>query len=79
MNAGAYVTGEQLHKLGLYYARAIHDNFGLDFNVVFGPAYKGIPLSVITAMGINELYGKQVHTAPTEKKQKITARTPACF
>lgn len=47
MNAGAYVTGEQLHRLGLYYARAIHDTFGLDFDVVFGPAYKGIPLSVI--------------------------------
>ena len=50
MNAGAYVTGEQLHRLGLYYARAIHDNFGLGFDVVFGPAYKGIPLSVITVM-----------------------------
>ena len=44
MNAGAYVTGDQLHRLGLSYARAIHDNFGLDFDVVFGPAYKGIPL-----------------------------------
>lgn len=43
MNAGAYVTGDQLHRLGLYYAQAIHDNFGLDFDVVFGPAYKGIP------------------------------------
>ena len=50
MNAGAYVTGDQLHRLGLYYAQAIHDNFGLDFDAVFGPAYKGIPLSVITAM-----------------------------
>lgn len=45
MNAGAYVTGEQLHRLGLYYAQAINDNFGLDFDVVFGPAYKGIPLA----------------------------------
>lgn len=45
MNAGAYVTGEQLHRLGLYYAQAINDNFGLDFDVVFGPAYKGHPLS----------------------------------
>lgn len=70
MNAGAYVTGEQLHKLGLYYARAIHDNFGLDFDVVFGPAYKGIPLSVITAMGINELYGKQVLYCSNRKEAK---------
>ena len=45
MNAGAYVTGTQLRKLGEYYAKAIHDNFGLDFDVLFGPAYKGIPLS----------------------------------
>ena len=70
MNAGAYVTGDQLRRLGLYYARAIHDNFGLDFDVVFGPAYKGIPLSVITAMGISELYGKQVKYCSNRKEVK---------
>jgi len=70
MNAGAYTTGDQLHRLGLYYARAIHDNFGLDFDVVFGPAYKGIPLSVITAMGISELYGKQVCYCSNRKEAK---------
>ncbi len=46
MNAGGYVTGTQLRRLGEYYAKAIHDNYGLDFDVLFGPAYKGIPLSV---------------------------------
>ena len=51
MNAGAYVTGSQLKRLGEFYARAIHDNFGLDFDVLFGPAYKGIPLAVSCAMG----------------------------
>ena len=70
MNAGAYVTGGQLHRLGLYYARAINDAFGLDFDVVFGPAYKGIPLSVITAMGISELYGKQVRYCSNRKEVK---------
>ncbi len=70
MNAGAYVTGDQLHRLGLYYARAINDAFGLDFDVVFGPAYKGIPLSVITAMGISELYGKQVRYCSNRKEVK---------
>ena len=40
MNAGAYVTGKQLRKLGEYYAKAIYDNYGLDFDVLFGPAYK---------------------------------------
>lgn len=70
MNAGAYVTGDQLHRLGLYYAQAINDNFGLDFDVVFGPAYKGIPLAVITAMGISELYGKQVRYCSNRKEAK---------
>ena len=70
MNAGAYTTGEQLHKLGLYYARAIHDAFGLDFDVVFGPAYKGIPLSVVTAMGLAELYGKEVQYCSNRKEAK---------
>lgn len=70
MNAGAYVTGEQLHRLGLYYAQAIHDNFGLDFDVFFGPAYKGIPLSVITTMAIDELYGKEVRYCSNRKEAK---------
>ena len=55
MNAGAYVTGTQLRRLGEYYAKAIHDNYGLDFDVLFGPAYKGIPLAVATSMAISEL------------------------
>lgn len=70
MNAGAYVTGDQLHRLGLYYARAIHDNFGLDFDVVFGPAYKGIPLSVITTMALHELYGKEARYCSNRKEAK---------
>ena len=47
MNAGGYVTGSQLKKLGEYYAKAIHDKYGDDFDVLFGPAYKGIPLGVV--------------------------------
>ncbi len=70
MNAGAYTTGEQLHRLGLYYAQAINDNFGLDFDIVFGPAYKGIPLSVVTAMAIHELYGKEVRYCSNRKEVK---------
>ena len=70
MNAGAYVTGDQLHRLGIYYAKAIHDTFGMDFDVVFGPAYKGIPLSVITAMAFNELYGKEVKYCSNRKEAK---------
>jgi orotate phosphoribosyltransferase len=70
MNSGAYVTGSQLHQLGLYYARAINDAYGLDFDVVFGPAYKGIPLSVVTAMGISELYGREVRYCSNRKEVK---------
>lgn len=70
MNAGAYVTGSQLRKLGEYYAKTIHDHFGLDFDVLFGPAYKGIPLSVATTMAISELYGKDVRYCSNRKEEK---------
>ena len=70
MNAGAYVTGEQLKRLGEFYARAIHDNFGLDFDVVFGPAYKGIPLAVVTAIALHDLYGKEVRYCSDRKEIK---------
>lgn len=70
MNAGAYVTGAQLRKLGEYYAKAIHDNYGLDFDVLFGPAYKGIPLSVATTMAISELYGKDIRYCSNRKEVK---------
>ena len=70
MNAGAYVTGIQLRKLGEFYAKAIHDNYGLDFDVLFGPAYKGIPLTVATSMAISELYGKDVRYCSNRKEVK---------
>ena len=70
MNAGAYVTGTQLRKLGEFYAKAIHDNYGLDFDVLFGPAYKGIPLTVATYMAISELYGKDVRYCSNRKEVK---------
>ena len=64
------MTGSQLRRLGEYYAKAIHDNFGLDFDVLFGPAYKGIPLAVATAMAISELYGKDVRYCSNRKEEK---------
>ena len=70
MNAGAYVTGSQLKRLGEYYAKAIHDNYGLDFDVLFGPAYKGIPLSVVTAIAIHDLYGVEVRYCSNRKEAK---------
>ena len=70
VNTGFYRTGAQLRKLGEYYAKAINDTFGTDFDVLFGPAYKGIPLSVATAMAISELYGKDVKYCSNRKEVK---------
>ncbi len=70
MNAGLYVTGGQLEKLGQFYAKAIHDNYGDDFDVLFGPAYKGIPLSVATTMAYHTLYGKQIRYCSNRKEIK---------
>ena len=70
MNAGAYVTGTQLLKLGEYYAKAIHDTYGLDFDVLFGPAYKGIPLTVATTIAISKLYGKDIRYCSNRKEVK---------
>jgi orotate phosphoribosyltransferase len=70
MNAGLYVTGAQLSKLGEYYAKAIHDKYGDDFDVLFGPAYKGIPLSVATTMAFHKLYGKEIRYCSNRKEAK---------
>lgn len=70
MNAGAYVTGSQLSRLGEFYAKAIHDNFGDDIDVFFGPAYKGIPLAVVTAIAYSKLYGKEIKYCSDRKEEK---------
>ena len=70
MNAGAYVTGSQLRRLGQYYAKAIHEHYGDDFDVLFGPAYKGIPLSVATTIAYSELYGKDIWYCSNRKEVK---------
>lgn len=70
MNAGAYVTGSQLSRLGEYYAKAIHDHYGTDFDVLFGPAYKGIPLSVATTIAFSRLYGKEIRYCSNRKEVK---------
>ncbi len=70
INTGFYRTGSQLRKLGEYYARAIQEQFGMDFDLLFGPAYKGIPLSVTTAIAISELYDKDVKYCSNRKEVK---------
>ena len=70
VNTGFYRTGSQLQKLGQYYAQAIFDKFGTDYDVLFGPAYKGIPLSVATSIAVSQLYGKDVNYCSNRKEEK---------
>lgn len=70
INTGFYRTGSQLRKLGQYYARAINEKYGTDFDILFGPAYKGIPLSVTTAAAIDELYGADIGYCSNRKEVK---------
>ena len=69
MNAGAYITGSQLKKLGEFYAKAIHDNFE-EPDVFFGPAYKGVPLAVAASIAYYELYGKEIKYCCDRKEVK---------
>lgn len=70
VNTGFYRTGTQLRRLGAFYARAIAESFGLDFDVLFGPAYKGIPLTVAASMAISEHYGKDIRYCSNRKEVK---------
>lgn len=70
MNAGAYVTGSQLARLGEYYARAIYEHYGADFDVLFGPAYKGIPLAVAASIAFSRLYGREIRYCSNRKEAK---------
>lgn len=70
VNTGFYRTGAHLRKLGQYYAQAIKEAFGLEFDVLFGPAYKGIPLAVATSMAISEVYGKEIGYCANRKEVK---------
>ena len=79
MNAGAYVTGTQLMRLGEYYANAIYENYGADFDVLFGPAYKGIPLSVAACIAFSKLYGRKSAIVRTAKKSKTMAIPEFCL
>lgn len=70
VNTGFYRNGAQLNKLGEYYAKAIKEHFGLDFDVLFGPAYKGIPLTVAATMSISRLYDKEIRYCSNRKEVK---------
>ena len=70
VNTGNYKTGSELKRLGEFYAMAIKENYNEDFNIVFGPAYKGIPLSVTVTMALSDLYGRDVSYCSNRKEVK---------
>jgi orotate phosphoribosyltransferase len=70
INTGNYKTGKELSKLGEYYAHAIKENLGTDFDILFGPAYKGIPLSVTASISLSNLYGIDVAYCSNRKEIK---------
>ena len=79
VNTGRYRTGDQLRQLAGFYARTITEQFGDGFDVLFGPAYKGIPLAVAIAM---ELAGRRAGTclsASTARKRRITGKEEASW
>lgn len=69
INTGNYDDGKKLSKLGEFYAELVNENFP-SATLVFGPAYKGISLSVITAIKLYEKYGKVVNVAYNRKENK---------
>jgi len=68
-NAGLFNTGGALSKLGRYYAQTIVDS-GIEFDVLFGPAYKGIPLAAATAVALYEHHDLDVPYAFNRKEAK---------
>jgi orotate phosphoribosyltransferase len=70
INTGNYKTGEQIKKLGEFYAQAIQPLFGNDFNVLFGPAYKGIPLVITTSIALANLYNINASFCFNRKERK---------
>ncbi|OQX13357.1 MAG: orotate phosphoribosyltransferase [Thiothrix lacustris] len=68
-NAGLFQTGSALSRLGKFYAQAIVDA-GVEFDMLFGPAYKGIPLVAATAMALYEQHGKDYPYAFNRKEAK---------
>lgn len=68
-NAGLFNTGAALAQVGRCYAAALQ-NSGIEYDVIFGPAYKGIPLASVTAMALSDEYGLDKPYAFNRKEAK---------
>ena len=70
INTGNYDTGAEISRLGEFYAAAIKDRCGLDFDIIYGPAYKGIPLAVTTSAALFRVYDKNAGFTFNRKEAK---------
>lgn len=70
INLGCFNDGCQLRRLGEFYADTIYDNFGGDVDVLFGPAYKGIPIATAAAIALDVKYGVKVRYCSNRKEIK---------
>ncbi|MBD1583420.1 orotate phosphoribosyltransferase [Pseudoalteromonas sp. S16_S37] len=68
-NAGLFNTGRDLARLGRFYAAALEDA-GIEYDVLFGPAYKGIPIATTTAVALADHYNKDVPYCFNRKEKK---------
>ena len=68
-NAGQFNQGNHLSQLGQFYAQAIESS-GIKFDVLFGPAYKGIPLAAATAIALNDSFNRSVPYSFNRKEAK---------
>lgn len=75
-NAGLFNTGRDLAKLGRFYADALVDS-GIEFDLLFGPAYKGIPIATTTAVALNDHHDRDYPYCFNRKEKKITAKAAA--
>lgn len=74
INAGNFKSGNHLRRLGEFYAQAIVEEFE-SFDVLFGPSYKGIPLSVATVMALDSMFGRNVEYCSNRKEMKTHGDT----
>ncbi|HPU58701.1 MAG TPA: orotate phosphoribosyltransferase, partial [Candidatus Avimonas sp.] len=70
INTGNYRTGAQAAKLGEFYADCIMENIESGIDALFGPAYKGIPLSVACAIALSNKYGRDLNYCFNRKEAK---------
>ena len=70
INTGNYRTGAQAAKLGEYYAACVQEHFPDGVDALFGPAYKGIPLSVACSIALYNKYGRDVNYCFNRKEAK---------